>query len=93
MATAAHNVSSVRNQSLARRLVKPALKGLTLLVILNEIRGLILAGPVFYALWQSGGTLWAIWLAFCSLAGIALSVAVPWWVARKLQGRPPRKLS
>lgn len=54
------------------------------LLAANEVRGLILAGPVMYALWQSGGSLMAIWLAFCSLAGIALSVAVPWWLAKRL---------
>lgn len=55
------------------------------LLIANEIRGLILAAPVLIALWNSGGTLMAIWLAFCSLAGIALSVAVPWWVASRFR--------
>jgi hypothetical protein len=52
-----------------------------LLLVLNEVRGFILAAPVFYALWHSGGTLMA-WLAFCSLAGIALSVIVPLIAAR-----------
>jgi len=55
-----------------------------LLLIANEVRGIALAFPVLYALWNSGGTWMAIWLAFCSLAGIALSVAVPWWIARRL---------
>jgi ABC-type sulfate transport system permease component len=55
------------------------------LLIANEVRGLILAAPVLIALWNSGGTLMAIWLAFCSLAGIALSVAVPWWIARRIK--------
>lgn len=52
------------------------------LLVANEVRGLILAVPVFYTLWHSGGTLMALWLAFCSLAGIALSVVVPLWLAR-----------
>ena len=47
------------------------------LLVANEIRGAILAAPVFYALWQSGGTIMALWLAFCSLAGIVLSAVVP----------------
>lgn len=55
-----------------------------MLLVLNEIRGLILAGPVIYAAYQAGGELMALWLAFCSLAGIALSVAVPWWIARRI---------
>jgi hypothetical protein len=54
------------------------------LLVLNEIRGLILAAPVLYAAWLSGGELMALWLAFCSLAGIALSVVVPVWIGRRL---------
>ncbi|WP_369025481.1 hypothetical protein [Qipengyuania sp. RANM35] len=45
--------------------------------ILNEVRGLILAAPVLYGLYLSGGTPMAIYLAACSLGGIALSVIVP----------------
>ena len=52
---------------------------------LNEIRGLILAGPVLYGLYLNGGTWMAYWLAFCSLAGIALSVVVPLWLVRKAE--------
>ena len=54
-------------------------------VIFNEIRGLILAVPVLYGIYQAGGTLMAIWIGICSLAGIALSVLVPIFAARKLQ--------
>ncbi len=54
-------------------------------VIFNEIRGLILAVPVIYAMYQSGGSAMAIWLGICSLAGIALSVIVPLIAAKKLQ--------
>lgn len=50
----------------------------------NEVRGLILAAPVMWAMYEAGGTPMAIWLGACSLAGIALSVAVPWWLARRL---------
>jgi len=55
------------------------------LLVANEIRGFILAGPVLYGLYQAGGTAMAIWLAFCSLAGIALSVFVPLLIARKFK--------
>lgn len=55
------------------------------LLVLNEVRGLILAAPVFYGMYEAGGTLMAIWLGVCSLAGIALSVAVPVFLARKLK--------
>lgn len=51
-------------------------------LILWEIRGAILAAPVFYALWTSGGDAMKIWLAFCALAGLALSVLLPRCLAR-----------
>lgn len=57
------------------------------LVAVNEIRGLILAGPVIYGIYQSGGTWIAIWVGICSLSGIALSVLVPLIAMRKLQKR------
>lgn len=60
-------------KKLFRILSKIAFAGL----IANELRGAILAVPVMYALYQAGGTLMAIWLAVCSLAGIALTVVVP----------------
>lgn len=58
-----------------------------ILIVANEVRGLIMAAPVFYGLWISGGTWMAAWLAFCSLAGIAASVIVPMWAAKKLKAR------
>ncbi|MCT2559393.1 hypothetical protein N0B51_10425 [Tsuneonella sp. YG55] len=54
-------------------------------LVMNEVRGLILAGPVIYAIYQSGGTLTAIWLGVSSLGGIALSVIVPVVAAGKLK--------
>lgn len=53
--------------------------------LINEVRGLIMAGPVLYGLYLTGGTWMAIWLAFCSLAGIGLSVAVPMWAAKRIR--------
>jgi hypothetical protein len=55
------------------------------LVAVNEIRGLILAGPVLYDMYQSGGTAMAIWLGACSLGGIVLSVIVPLIAAKKVR--------
>ncbi len=55
------------------------------LLVANEIRGLVLAGPVIYAMYAAGGTLMAMWIAICSLAGIAISVIGPLFVARKLK--------
>jgi hypothetical protein len=55
------------------------------LIAVNEIRGLVLAGPVFYGMYQSGGTAMAIWLGVCSLGGIALSVIVPLLAAKKIR--------
>jgi len=60
-----------------------ALRAGAILLLANEIRGLILAGPVLYGMYLAGGTLMAIWIGFCSLAGIAMSVIVPVFVARK----------
>jgi hypothetical protein len=66
---------------IVRLLVKAGLAAL----VANEVRGLVLAGPVLYAMYEAGGTAMAIWLGFCSLAGIALSVIAPLFVARKLK--------
>jgi hypothetical protein len=60
------------------------LKAGTGAIALNEIRGLILAGPVIYGMYEAGGTVMAIWLGLCSLGGIALSVIVPLIAARKI---------
>ena len=59
-------------------------------LVANEVRGLVLAAPVLYGMYLSGGTWMALWLGFCSLAGIALSVAAPLLVARKLKLLPLR---
>ena len=58
--------------------------GISLLVA-NEIRGAAIAAPVLYGMYEAGGTLMAVWLGICSLAGIALSVAGPVFLARKLK--------
>ena len=52
-------------------------------LVVNEIRGIILAVPVLWAMYQSGGSAMAIWLGLCSLGGIALSVIVPLFAARR----------
>jgi hypothetical protein len=62
-----------------------ALKASAVLLVFNEIRGLILAAPVLYGIYQAGGSLMAIWVGFCSLAGIALSVAVPLFAAARVK--------
>ena len=59
-------------------------------LVANEVRGFVLAAPVLYGMYLSGGTMMALWLGFCSLAGIALSVAVPLFVARKFKLIPVR---
>ncbi len=60
------------------------LKSATVMLVFNEIRGLILAAPVLYGMYQAGGSLMAIWIGFCSLAGIALSVIVPMAAASRI---------
>ena len=52
-------------------------------LVANELRGFILAAPVLYQIYASGGTWMAIWVGFCSLAGIAVSVAAPMFIAKK----------
>ena len=59
-----------------RMLVKIGLAAL----VANEVRGLVLV-----TMYKAGGTAMAAWIAFCSLAGIALSVFAPYFVARKLK--------
>lgn len=71
----------VQPRNIVRLLVKAGLGAL----VANEIRGLILAGPVLYGMFAAGGTAMAIWVCFCSLAGIALSVVGPLFVARKFK--------
>jgi hypothetical protein len=55
------------------------------LLLANEVRGCVIAAPVLYGMYEAGGTLMAIWLGICSLAGIALSVVGPLLVARKFE--------
>ena len=71
----------VQPRTIVRLLVKMGVAAL----VANEVRGLILAGPVLYGMYQAGGTAMATWVAFCSLAGIALSVIGPLFVARKFK--------
>lgn len=59
-------------------------------LVANEVRGFILAAPVLYGMYASGGTMMALWLGFCSLAGIAISVVAPLFVAKKLKLIPAR---
>lgn len=63
------------------------LKASAVMLIFNEVRGLVLAAPVIYGMYQAGGSLMALWLGFCSLGGIALSVIVPLFAVRKLERR------
>lgn len=54
-------------------------------LVLNEVRGIVLAAPVLYGIYQAGGTWAAIWVGISSLGGIALSIIVPLFAARKLK--------
>jgi hypothetical protein len=68
-----------------RNIVRLLVKAGLAVLVANEVRGLFLAGPVLYGMYLSGGTATAMWLAFCSFAGIAISVVAPLFVARKLK--------
>ena len=59
------------------------LKGGLVVFAANEVRGLILAAPVLYGMYEAGGTIMAMWIGLCSLAGILISIA-PLVVAKKL---------
>lgn len=75
--------------------MKRALKyliGLGLVALVaNEIRGVVMAAPVLWLMLQSGGNAMAVWVGVCSLAGIAVSVAVPAYAARKFVFQPARQ--
>lgn len=75
-------------QSLVGKTLRALAKIGWLLIAANEIRGIVMAVPVFYSLWASGGTWMAAYLAACSLAGIVLTVAVPWWAMRRFASKP-----
>lgn len=66
-------------------MIEPLAKVFAAFLFLNEIRGIVFTAPVFYALYQSGGTLLAIWMAVCALGGILLSVLVPLFAAKKIK--------
>jgi hypothetical protein len=72
------------NDGLSALLSMVAKAGIILLVA-NEVRGFVLAVPVLYGLYSSGGTLMALWIAFCSIGGIVASVVGPLIVAKKLK--------
>ena len=72
--------------SLTALLVKAGIIAL----VANEVRGFVLAAPVLYGMYLSGGTMMALWLGFCSLAGIFLSVVAPLFIARKFKLIPIR---
>ncbi|WP_114521771.1 hypothetical protein [Altererythrobacter sp. ZODW24] len=74
-------------------LINGLLKAGGALIAVNEIRGMILAGPVLYGIYQSGGTLTAIWIGLCSLGGIALSVIVPLIAAKKINKYTSERLN
>lgn len=61
-------------------------------LIFNEVRGAVMAVPVLYAMYVAGGSWMALWIGFCSLVGIALSVAVPLIAAKKIQKFADAKL-
>ena len=70
---------------LASTLVGLLVKTGIFMLVVNEIRGFVLAAPVLYAMYASGGEAMAMWVGFCSLAGIALSVVAPLFALKKLK--------
>ena len=43
--------------------------------LVNEVRGIVLAGPVLYAMYRSGGTWMALWLELCALRDESLKTS------------------
>ena len=72
-------------------LVGLIVKAGVVVLVANEVRGLVLAAPVLYGMYEAGGTLMAIWIGFCSLVGIFLSVAAPLFVGKKLMRYLPQR--
>lgn len=65
-------------------LVALLVKAGIILLVANEVRGVVLTAPVFYGMYEAGGTPMAVWLGVCSLTGIALSVVAPLFIAKRL---------
>lgn len=53
----------------------------------RNVIGLIAIVPIFAELIRQGGTLMAIWIGVCSLAGVALNIALPALAYRKIKAR------
>jgi hypothetical protein len=68
-----------------RLLLALCLRAGAVLLVFNEVRGLILVAPILYGMWQAGGSAMAVWIGLCSLGGVALSVLVPLVLAARLQ--------
>jgi hypothetical protein len=68
----------------ASKLLRPVVRISAVLIAVNEIRGTVLAAPILFAMYESGGPWMALWLGFCALSGLALSVVLPSLVLRKL---------
>lgn len=58
-------------------LIQLLLKAGAFLMVANEIRGAVLAAPVFVMMYEAGGTWTAAWLGISLLGGIAVSVIIP----------------
>jgi hypothetical protein len=42
-------------------------------------------------MYQAGGAAMALWIGFCSLMGIAVSVIAPLWIVKRLKLLPARR--
>ncbi|MEO6153616.1 MAG: hypothetical protein ABIT09_12295 [Croceibacterium sp.] len=77
--------------------IKLLVKAGAVVLVVNELRGLALAAPVFLAMYKAGGTLTSVWLGVSALAGLLVSVALPAFAVKSLagdsQGTPDRPLA
>ena len=61
------------------------------LLVANEIRGVVMAAPLIWKLYDAGGSRWDLFITLCMLCGIAVSLVVPLmlaaWAKEKLEKR------
>ena len=65
-------------------MIKAGILGGLGFVAFNEIRGLLMAGPVLYAMWVNGGTWTQAYLLLC-IAASAILPALLWRTYRRLK--------
>ena len=63
------------------------------LLVANEIRGVIMAAPLIWKLYDFGGSQWDLFITLCMLCGIALSMIIPLMLAAWAKEKLEKKLA